>query len=38
MNAIDWTVWNLNEVRRRSIKVWQSIPEDKLNWKPMRTP
>ncbi|MEW8975840.1 MAG: DinB family protein [Exiguobacterium sp.] len=34
MNAKDWTVWNLNEVRRRSIKVWQSIPEDKLNWKP----
>ncbi|KTR27142.1 hypothetical protein RSA11_07655 [Exiguobacterium indicum] len=34
MNTIDWTVWNLNEVRRRSVKVWQSIPADKLNWKP----
>jgi len=34
MNAKDWMVWNLNEVRRRSIKVWCSIPEDKLNWKP----
>ncbi len=34
MNSIDLLVLNLNEVRRRSIKVWTSIPQDKLLWKP----
>ncbi|MED1866026.1 DinB family protein [Fictibacillus nanhaiensis] len=34
MNAKDLLVINLNEVRRRSIKVWTSIPQEKLHWKP----
>ncbi|MGA4722170.1 DinB family protein [Fictibacillus nanhaiensis] len=34
MNSIDLLILNLNEVRRRSIKVWTSIPQDKLHWKP----
>ncbi|NHM33636.1 DinB family protein [Neobacillus terrae] len=34
MNSIDLIILNLNEVRRRSIKVWTSIPEEKLHWKP----
>ncbi|MFC7684892.1 DinB family protein [Ureibacillus sp. GCM10028918] len=34
MNSIDLIILNLIEVRRRSIKVWTSIPADKLNWKP----
>jgi uncharacterized damage-inducible protein DinB len=34
MNSIDLILLNFNEVRRRSIKVWTSIPEKKLNWKP----
>jgi uncharacterized damage-inducible protein DinB len=34
MNSIDLIILNFNEVRRRSIKVWTSIPAEKLNWKP----
>ena len=34
MNAIDLIILNFEEVRRRSIKVWKAIPEQKLNWKP----
>lgn len=34
MNSIDLLILNFNEVRRRSIKVWTSIPEEQLNWKP----
>lgn len=34
LNSIDLILLNLNEVRRRSIKVWTSIPEEKLQWKP----
>ncbi|MFS0638752.1 DinB family protein [Mesobacillus foraminis] len=34
MNSIDLIILNFNEVRRRSIKVWTSIPEEKLSWKP----
>jgi uncharacterized damage-inducible protein DinB len=34
MNSIDLIILNLNEVRRRSIKVWTSIPEEMLHWKP----
>lgn len=34
MNSIELIILNLNEVRRRSIKVWKSIPEEKLGWKP----
>ena len=35
MNSIDLILLNFNEVRRRSVKVWTSIPQDKLNWKPV---
>jgi uncharacterized damage-inducible protein DinB len=34
MNATDAVVLNIKEIRRRSIKVWEAIPEDKLDWKP----
>jgi uncharacterized damage-inducible protein DinB len=26
--------WNLEEVRRRSRKIWDAIPADRLGWKP----
>jgi uncharacterized damage-inducible protein DinB len=34
MNVNDIIIFNFEEVRRRSIKVWKAIPEQKLNWKP----
>ena len=34
MNENDLLILNFEEVRRRSIKVWRSIPSDLLNWKP----
>ncbi|OIK06636.1 DinB family protein [Bacillus sp. MUM 13] len=34
MNAVDSIILNFNEVRRRSIKVWTSIPADRLQWRP----
>ncbi|MGV2619746.1 UNVERIFIED_CONTAM: DinB family protein [Halobacillus marinus] len=34
MNSIDLVILNLNEVRRRSLKVWKSIPEEAYNWRP----
>jgi len=34
MNTIDLILLNFNEVRRRSIKLWTSIPQDLLNWRP----
>ncbi|WNB93804.1 DinB family protein [Bacillus sp. NEB1478] len=34
MKSIDLIILNFNEIRRRSIKVWTSIPEEKLHWKP----
>ncbi|MBH9966185.1 hypothetical protein A6P54_10115 [Bacillus sp. MKU004] len=34
MNAIHLIILSFNEVRRRSIKVWTSIPQEKLDWKP----
>ncbi|MGG4491171.1 DinB family protein [Metabacillus idriensis] len=34
MNSIDLIILNFNEVRRRSIKVWSSIPDEQLYWKP----
>ncbi|MCM3033881.1 DinB family protein [Niallia sp. MER 6] len=34
MNSIDLILLNFAEVRRRSIKVWTSIPSEKLFWKP----
>ncbi|MCP3739621.1 DinB family protein [Rossellomorea sp. BNER] len=34
MSSIDLLILNFNEVRRRSKKVWTSIPEQYLKWKP----
>lgn len=34
MNSIDLIILNFNEVRRRSIKLWTSIPKEFLQWKP----
>ncbi|CAH0249063.1 hypothetical protein SRABI96_03129 [Peribacillus sp. Bi96] len=34
MISIDLIILNLEEVRRRNIKLWTSIPKDKLHWKP----
>lgn len=34
MHSINLILLNFNEVRRRSRKVWTSIPQEKLNWKP----
>jgi uncharacterized damage-inducible protein DinB len=34
VNSIELIILNLEEVRRRSIKVWSSIPKDFLHWKP----
>lgn len=34
MNSIDLIILNFNEVRRRSVKLWTSIPEEYLLWKP----
>lgn len=34
MNASELLILNFEEVRRRSIKVWKSISEEELFWKP----
>ncbi|MGV3487732.1 MAG: DinB family protein [Tuberibacillus sp.] len=34
MNVNDVIIFNFEEVRRRSIKVWKAIPDKLLNWKP----
>ncbi|WP_336992980.1 DinB family protein [Bacillus toyonensis] len=34
MNAIELCVLNLKESRRRSIKLWSSLPDSLLSWKP----
>ena len=34
MNAVELAILNLEETRRRSIKVWSGIPEEFLHWKP----
>ena len=34
MNANELLILNLEEIRRRSVKIWQGIPADKLDWKP----
>ena len=34
MNPGELLILNLEEIRRRSIKLWQGIPADKLYWKP----
>lgn len=32
--AVDAIVWNLQETRRRSIKLWRSLPDEQLSWRP----
>jgi len=34
MNAIDLCILNLKETRRRSIKLWRSLPDSWLTWRP----
>ncbi|MCD7034262.1 DinB family protein [Metabacillus sp. GX 13764] len=34
MNSIDLAILNLNEVRRRSLKIWESLPEEAYSWRP----
>src|ERR1043166_9259277 len=34
MCVADLLVLNLTEIRRRSLKVWQALPPDKLEWRP----
>ncbi len=37
MTQTDLVILNFEEIRRRSIKLWTSIPSDKYNWKPDET-
>ncbi len=34
MTSPELLIWNLGEVRRRSLKIWNAIPADRLDWKP----
>jgi len=34
MNSIEIILLNFSEIRRRSIKLWNGIPNEYLNWKP----
>ncbi len=34
MNANEILILNLEEIRRRSIKIWHAIPIEKYDWKP----
>ncbi|NER15034.1 DinB family protein [Leptobacterium flavescens] len=34
MNAIETILLNFSEIRRRSIKLWEGIPEEHYHWKP----
>jgi uncharacterized damage-inducible protein DinB len=34
MNAIDLSILNLKETRRRSIKLWEALPDSWINWRP----
>jgi uncharacterized damage-inducible protein DinB len=34
MNPAEILLWNLEEVRRRSVKVWRAVPTKRLDWKP----
>lgn len=34
MNSIELILVNFSEIRRRSIKLWEGIPNESLNWKP----
>lgn len=34
MNAVDLSIWNLRETRRRSIILWRSLPDSWIAWRP----
>ncbi len=34
MNSIEIVLLNFSEIRRRSIKLWNGIPNEYLHWKP----
>jgi hypothetical protein len=34
MNSIEIILLNFEEIRKRSIKLWNGIPNEHLNWKP----
>ena len=34
MNSIEIILLNFSEIRRRSIKLWEGVPNEYLNWKP----
>jgi len=34
MNAIDLSILNLKETRRRSIILWRSLPDSWIDWRP----
>lgn len=34
MNSMDLCVWNLRETRRRSVKLWRSLPDSWITWRP----
>ncbi|MFS1512111.1 DinB family protein [Chengkuizengella sp. SCS-71B] len=34
MNSIDLVIMNLKETRRRSIKLWNALPDEWIDWKP----
>lgn len=34
MDAIDLAILNLKETRRRSIKLWESLPDSWITWRP----
>ena len=34
MHSTELLILNLEEVRRRSVKIWQGIPAERLRWKP----
>lgn len=34
MHAVEAIIWNLEEVRRRSMILWASIPPEYMDWKP----
>ena len=34
MNAVDLSILNLKETRRRSIKLWESLPDNWITWRP----
>lgn len=37
MNQSELIIFNLTEIRRRSIQLWRGLPEEYYNWKPDRT-